>query len=54
MATERKTPREQQSEPLNLYYKKVAHPQSTDDAEGDDLANFGEFWELQDQELVQF
>jgi len=54
MATERKTPREQQSEPLNLYYKKVAHPQSTDDAEGDDLANFGEFWELQEQNLVQF
>jgi hypothetical protein len=44
MASEKKTPKEQQTPKLELYYERAAHqPHADDDQAGDDLANFGEF-----------
>jgi hypothetical protein len=54
LATERKTPKEQQVPNLQLYYKKAVYQPHADDDTGDDLENFGKFWDMQDQELVEF
>jgi len=50
---EMRTPQVLEVEHL-MFYKKSADVSTQEDAEGDDLANFGEYWDLQDLQEVEF
>ena len=43
MEQETRTPKAEEVKHLECYYKRAAEQPTADDAEGDDLANFGEY-----------
>lgn len=54
MAPKKKTPREAELEVLELFFKKCMEYSTQEDAEGDDLANFREYWNMFEAKHVEF